>query len=277
MTRTIKITNQRRTGSLYHFAHFMTDCLLPEILAGVHDYDRVLRQRTIPQTIGNFHAIYTEVMGVEHRELLPEEFNAHEGDDLVIDTRGHENTLSSQDFERFRTHIFSLPGFGPDRLLPGGERPWRFAFWRRKRPAAEPDILLIKRYGRIELLSDPALKDAKYNITTGKERREIAEIDRVEQHLREIYGDRVRAVHLEFVPFADQVLYFAKARLIVAAHGAALSNMLFCKPGTRIIEVTCGARWPFFDTISGLLGLEHVKCRANTFAAVARCIAENPV
>lgn len=277
MTRTIKLTNQRQIGSLYHFAHFMTDCLLPEILAGVHGYDRVLRQRTIYQTIGNFHTIYTEVMGVEYAELLPEDFNAHEGDELVIDTRGHENTVSSQDLETFRAHIFSLPGFGRDRLLPGGEPPRRLAFWRRKRPAAEPDILLIKRYARIELLSDPALKDINPNATTGKERREIAEIDRVEQHLRKIYGDRVRAVHLEFVPFADQVLYFAKASLIVAAHGAALSNMLFCRPGTRIIEVTCGVRWAFFDTISGLLGLEHVKCRENTFAAVARCIAENPV
>ena len=278
MTRTIKITNVRVNGSLFHYAHFMLDCLLPDFLAGVHRHDRVVRQQTIPQTIGNFHAIYTEVMGVDHLELSPEAFKALEGEDLVIDAKGLRNTLALQDLQTFRGHVFSLPRFDVDKPLPLHGWRQRLPSWiSGKLAPREPDILLIKRYGRVELLSDPGLRAINHNVSTGKERREIADIDVVEEHLRKLYGARVQALHLEFVPFADQVRHFAKARLIVAAHGAALSNLVFCAPGTRVIEVTCGPEWPFFDTISRLLGLDHVKCHDNTPAAVARCIAEHRV
>jgi len=35
----------------------------------------------------------------------------------------------------------------------------------------------------------------------------------------------------------EQAEYFSNAKVIIAAHGAALTNAVFCKPGTRIIEL----------------------------------------
>ena len=38
-----------------------------------------------------------------------------------------------------------------------------------------------------------------------------------------------------------------------------MSNMFFCKEGTKFIEVTCDKIWVFFDKISNILKLNHVK------------------
>ena len=51
-----------------------------------------------------------------------------------------------------------------------------------------------------------------------------------------------------------------------------MSNMFFCKEGTKIIEVTCGHIWPFFDVISKILNLNHVKCCENNFDSIIKCI-----
>ena len=278
MTRTIKITNVRRGGNLFHYAHFLTDCLLPEVLAGVQAYDRVVRLRTIHQTLGNFSTMYTAVMGLEHCEILPEDFDSHEGDNIVIDSVHYKKNLSLKDIQVFRNHIYSQFGIEPSRKLP--LRLWTrwFHFWSwKQKKVREPDIFLIKRHAGIELVSDPHLSAMNRNRANGSERREIAEIDRVEEHLRKTYGARIQTLELEFIPFAEQVLYFNKARLIIAAHGAALSNMLFCTPGCRIIEVSCNTNWAFFDVISRLLRLDHVKCHDNSYEAVVRCIAKYSV
>ena len=38
--------------------------------------------------------------------------------------------------------------------------------------------------------------------------------------------------------FIDQVKIFNSAKLIVAMHGAGLTNLLFCKSNTKVIEIT---------------------------------------
>ena len=35
----------------------------------------------------------------------------------------------------------------------------------------------------------------------------------------------------------DQAAAFAQAELIVAPHGGALTNLLFCRPGTKVVEL----------------------------------------
>jgi hypothetical protein len=39
--------------------------------------------------------------------------------------------------------------------------------------------------------------------------------------------------------------------------------MFFCKSGTVVIEVTCGREWEFFDEISKILNLNHIKIKKN--------------
>ena len=35
----------------------------------------------------------------------------------------------------------------------------------------------------------------------------------------------------------EQVKFFSSADMVVGAHGAALTNLVFCRPGTRVVEL----------------------------------------
>ncbi len=42
---------------------------------------------------------------------------------------------------------------------------------------------------------------------------------------------------LESISFLEQVDLFSKAKVIIAPHGAALTNLIFCNPGVKVIEI----------------------------------------
>ena len=44
-------------------------------------------------------------------------------------------------------------------------------------------------------------------------------------------------VILENLSFLEQVALFSQAKVIVAPHGAGLTNLVFCSPGTKVIEI----------------------------------------
>lgn len=43
-------------------------------------------------------------------------------------------------------------------------------------------------------------------------------------------------LHLETLSWREQVSAFSAAKCVVAPHGAGLANLVFCRPGTRIVE-----------------------------------------
>ena len=140
-----------------------------------------------------------------------------------------------------------------------------------------PEIILIKRGGRINLIDDIELKNINKNITTGYERREINKIECVDEYLKKKYSNRFKSIFLEEITFYEQVKYFNNSKLIICAHGAAMSNMFFCKIGTTIIEITCDTYYPFFDIISKNLQLNHIKCNENNFDIIINIIKINEI
>jgi capsular polysaccharide biosynthesis protein len=57
---------------------------------------------------------------------------------------------------------------------------------------------------------------------------------------------------------ADQILLFQSAEFVISPHGAGLSNLLFCEPGTKVIELMPSFEMrPFFWLISEKLDLIH--------------------
>ncbi len=80
-------------------------------------------------------------------------------------------------------------------------------------------------------------------------------------------------VSLEGMAPEQQILLFQEAEFIAGAHGAALTNLMFCEPGTKVIELMPEAEMrPFFWLMSQRLGLVHAMlfCAGVDFQASLR-------
>jgi hypothetical protein len=234
----IKVVNSRinGSGSLFHYAHFICDCLFPEIICDIFNYNEVIREKNIDQTIGNFSKIYSDVMMIKNTELLSNNFN-----NLNVDTicyKNKENYCDKIYFDKFRKFIFKK--YNINNLEYNNDYP---------------EVILIKRNDRINLIDDEYLSKINTNITTGKERREINNITDIDIFLKNKYENKFKSLYFENLPSEAQIKYFNNAKLIICAHGVVMSNMFFCKEGTKIIEVTCDVNYPFFDKIYFILFL----------------------
>lgn len=63
----------------------------------------------------------------------------------------------------------------------------------------------------------------------------------LEKVIKPLYGDKLRIFNKKFLdesenPFKSQVQLFNRAKMVIAGHGAALTNILFCKENTCIVE-----------------------------------------
>jgi hypothetical protein len=67
-----------------------------------------------------------------------------------------------------------------------------------------------------------------------------------------------KLIYAEDEPFERKIKLFQSADLVVAPHGAGLTNLLFCKPGTKVIEIfNPGWVIPCFHLISHYIGLNY--------------------
>ena len=246
----IKILNKRECGNLYHYAHFICDCIFPEVVYKIYQFNTVIREKHILQTLGTFSKIYKEIMQNNSIEIEPHQFRT--GRRPVILAKKEQ--MTKHHFIQFRNYIFQRYDIDPSVYTD------------------YPEAILIKR-GKMKLIEDTKMKKIQHlrnGNTTGIERREINGIDKVEEYMNQLPG--FKAIYLENMSFEEQVKYFNNAKLIVCAHGAAMSNLFFCKHETQLIEVTCGIKWAFFDTITNHLEINHVKCHINHPKYVIECI-----
>lgn len=59
----------------------------------------------------------------------------------------------------------------------------------------------------------------------------------------------------------EQVEIFSSASMIVALHGAALSNLLWCAPGTHVVECFSASYRPaYYRNLSQMVGLDYHAC-----------------
>ena len=59
-----------------------------------------------------------------------------------------------------------------------------------------------------------------------------------EDRILDMVSGAARKIYAEDHTIAEQISLFGGARVVIAQHGAGLANILYCKPGTRVIEIT---------------------------------------
>ncbi len=65
-------------------------------------------------------------------------------------------------------------------------------------------------------------------------------------------------VWLEDLTWSEQIAACRRARVVVAAHGAGLANLVFCPPGTRVVELVNRAYFnPTFWRLASLRGQDY--------------------
>ena len=63
---------------------------------------------------------------------------------------------------------------------------------------------------------------------------------------------------MEDLTASAQIALFRNAELVVAGHGAAMANLMFCPEGTQVVELSPACEYrPFFNELCGKLGLGH--------------------
>jgi len=95
--------------------------------------------------------------------------------------------------------------------------------------------------------------------------RHLFQEERLEQALRQRGFAVIDAAAL---PLPECIAAFAKARWVVGPHGAALTNLVFAKPGTRVLELLPGALDQFghYALMAAALGLCHSHMRGEALA-----------
>jgi hypothetical protein len=67
------------------------------------------------------------------------------------------------------------------------------------------------------------------------------------------------AIQPEKLSFDEQALTFAGAEIVVAEFGAAMANVMFCRPKTKVVEIIAeGQHDPWSAHLNAMLDLEHV-------------------
>ena len=85
--------------------------------------------------------------------------------------------------------------------------------------------------------------------------RRIANENEISEVLRHRNFEIVEAENLSW---REQANLFADASVIVAPHGAALANIVFCKPGTRVVEISTRAGYrDWYWQLAAVAGLSH--------------------
>ena len=100
-------------------------------------------------------------------------------------------------------------------------------------------------------------------------RKIINEADLIER-LRKKDFEIINPEHFEIL---EQMKIFSNANIIISSHGSNLSNIVFCKKGTKIIEISPNIQnesekflFNRYKNISNIVGLQHMAINADTVA-----------
>jgi capsular polysaccharide biosynthesis protein len=158
----------------------------------------------------------------------------------------------------FENELLGLLGIGPERLFDSRKTDVRFRqvvlgdsdSWFYPNPA---DIQALRRYLGTQL-ADGTLHPRRIYISRAGRRRVLNEdalIARLDRYGFTVVEDRPRSL-------AEQYALFHNASFIIGPHGAAFTNLLWCQPGTYLLELFAARYMPeYFRYLAELVGIRY--------------------
>ncbi len=260
-------------GRAGHFYHYMLGYLMPIVISP----DRTTGRVSVV-SVGLLDRITREVLGDEVD--IVQEPNITENDYPKLRNRLHQR-FGNFVFKRFfirtivkRSISRALKNYKHDRILmlESFDTPLRYQFDRisvfrdfvEKRLAdrvkilklsvSKPDVLLIER-------GQPNGYYAEIGRTSGSQRRSIPNIDSLCDLLNK--HRKIEIFNPEDKDLALQIAVFSEAKVVVAQHGAALTNIIWMRPGSLVIEIIPPDKVPanpgqeFFSHLAEEMNIRH--------------------
>jgi capsular polysaccharide biosynthesis protein len=180
--------------------------------------------------------------------------------------------------EPFREETLAILGIGPDRIIPAQEGlhiqaktllvPTIISMPERTKIA---DFMLCAPMSSIEFLRKKFLlekpQQCKKRIYISRKNARGRRVLNEEELMKMLEPYGFEFPLLENMSVVDQAKLFASAELIVAPHGAGLTNIVFCNPRAKIIELSPKRVWDWsfcFWAISQQLKLHHTYLRCQS-------------
>ncbi len=121
-------------------------------------------------------------------------------------------------------------------------------------PKHRPDVLLIER-------GQPHGHYAEVGRTSGGQRRSVPNFDSLRGVLKKHH--KAELLNLEDTDFASQIAVFREAKVVIAQHGAALTNIIWMRPGSLVVEIVPPDKVParpaqeFFNHLAEEMNVRH--------------------
>ena len=253
----VHLSMRTRQGSFQHYHHFLLGFLVPlvamwdEVVAG-HPrrvfvrscalMDPLLLQLDLPGLT---------ILPVEVHDAMRGTSSVPPCREMVVQGYDWPDRYDGRIFASVKQKLFHV--FNNALLEEHGRLARRFS--------GDGDrILMIRRLPPDPFYSSVA-SEAK---TAGAQRRSVANFDALTK-IVESNTNNLLVGALDGFSLIEQMARFAWADLVIAQHGAALSNLLWARPGTRVIEIvpreseTPLRRDDFFGALASCLDLKLQK------------------
>ena len=225
--RAVHLSIKNFSGSVEHYYHFFMGFLVPL----VHWYYSTEARRTYPRIYIRSCALLDSIVfeidlkGVVvlnrelHKSLESEpEYEDNYLEHVVLEGYDHPTRYSKEVFDYVKSRVESLFFLKMERSVK--------KITQRK----SEKILVINRSTPNYYYSS----DKSEIRTAGTDRRSIPNFNEIIELLPK---ENTVSTTMEGKTLREQFLLFSNAKIVVAQHGAALANIIFCGADTRIVEI----------------------------------------
>jgi hypothetical protein len=242
LTPDLHLTIRNYGGSVEHFHHFLFGFLVPLVCHAKSSWQNPRYHAVLIRSCGPMDGIIRQLKSgrlrtidkAEHARLgegrprfgsVLRGLAFGSGDRRFMDLKGYDYPVV------YNARAFARARAGLNEIL-GAEIANVCAALEQRFPPGAPRIIAIDR-GAADPFYLSANSEAKQ---AGAGRRSVPNHAEIVEELTRRLGF-VLSLKLEGLPLAEQMALFASADLVVAQHGAALSNLLWSRPGTAVVEI----------------------------------------